>query len=330
MTFHPVMPGLLMLVVFAALALFTVVQAVLAPSSRVRIRWISRTLLVVLLGAMMLRPVVNDGRPVDAVGSNVDVYFVIDTTSSMAAEDWADDRPRLEGVRADVAELTDRLVGARFSVTTFDAATVERVPLTTDGGAIEQTVDAMTQEITEYSSGSSISAPLAHLEETLAAAEPGHTTILYYLGDGEQTADEQPESFASIAEYVDGGAVLGYGTEDGGRMLENGGLDAEGDREYIIDPSTGEPAISSIDEGALQTIAGQLGVEYLHRDASTSVDDAASGISVVPQTDPNQDPAPEPELYWVLAIPFGLLLLVELAGLITDLRRLRTRREGRS
>ncbi|QPZ37205.1 vWA domain-containing protein [Paramicrobacterium chengjingii] len=330
MTFHPVMPAVLMTIVFAALLLFTIVQAVRAPTAKIRLHWISRTVLVVLLGAMMLRPVANDGKPVDAVGSDVDVYFVIDTTSSMAAEDWGDGKPRLDGVRADVTELAETLAGARYSVTTFDAATVERVPLTTDAGAIEQTVAAMTQEITGYSSGSSISAPLSHLKQTLAEANPDHTTILYYIGDGEQTVTEQPESFAAIAEYVDGGAVLGYGTKDGGRMLENRGLETDGEPEYITDPSTGEPALSHIDDDALQTIATQLGVDYLHRDASSSVAEAASGITVVPESEAGQNPAPEPELYWILAIPFGALLLFELASLVVDLRRLRTRGEMHS
>ncbi|WP_166996251.1 vWA domain-containing protein [Paramicrobacterium fandaimingii] len=330
MNVNPVMPGVLMLIVFTGLIVFTIVQAVRAPTAKIRLHWISRTGLVVLLGAMMLRPVAGDGRPPDAVGSDVDVYFVIDTTSSMAAEDWGDGEPRLDGVRADVTELTETLVGARYSVTTFDAATVERVPLTTDSGAIEQTVAAMTQEITGYSSGSSISAPLSHLREALAETDPDHTTILYYLGDGEQTVSEQPESFADIAEYVDGGAVLGYGTHGGGRMLENGGLDSEGEPEYITDPATGEPALSHIDEEALQAISTQLGVDYLHRDASSSVAEAASGITVVPEPEAGKDPAPEPELYWILAIPFGALLLYELASVIVDLRRLRPRGEAHS
>lgn len=324
MTFAPLMPGVLMLIVFGGLLTFTVIQAVVARTSQIRRHWLARTALVVLLGAMMLRPVVNDGRALDAVGGDVDVYFVIDTTSSMAAEDWDGDNPRLDGVRADITELTEELAGARFSVTTFDAATVERVPLTTDAGAVEQTVAAMTQEITGYSSGSSISEPLSHLKTTLEEADPNHTTILYYLGDGEQTVGEQPESFAPLADMIDGGAVLGYGTEDGGRMLENRGLDATGESEYIQDPETGSDAISRIDQDALTAIAGQLGVDFVHRDASTSVAEAASGITVVPESEPGENREPEPELYWIFAIPFGVLVLYELASLIIEFRRTRS------
>ena len=69
-----------------------------------------RTAMVVLLLVAALRPAIpgNDVR-VDA--SAVDVYLVVDTTSSVMARDYADARPRLEGVRADIKALTTQLAG---------------------------------------------------------------------------------------------------------------------------------------------------------------------------------------------------------------------------
>ena len=72
-----------------------------------------RTAIVVLLLVAALRPAIpgNDVR-VDA--SAVDVYLVVDTTSSVVARDYGDARPRLEGVRTDIKALVNQLTGARF------------------------------------------------------------------------------------------------------------------------------------------------------------------------------------------------------------------------
>ncbi|SEC07124.1 Ca-activated chloride channel family protein [Paramicrobacterium humi] len=323
MTFAPIMPGMLLLALYLVLAGFAIAQAVLAHGRAARVHWFARLAMVTLACLMALRPSLGpDGAP-STVGGDVDVYFVVDTTSSMAAEDWDGDAPRLNGVREDITRLVAGLAGARFSLVTFDAATVQRVPLTTDAGAIDQSVAALTQEITAYSTGSSISAPVDKLSTLLADDPDDHTTILYYLGDGEQTASESPESFSSLAAFIDGGAVLGYGTADGGRMREYLGYDTDEPNEYIPDPSTGGDAISHIDEDALGRIADELGVSYLHRDAGTSPDAALDGISVHADQASVAEPSASAELYWLLAIPFGLLAFVELGGLLVGLRELR-------
>lgn len=56
--------------------------------------------------------------------------------------------------------------------------------------------------------------------------------------------------------------MLGYGSEAGGRMPIQGGYSGDG---YIIDPSTGQPAVSRINEAVLKEVAEQLGVPYAHR-----------------------------------------------------------------
>ena len=72
--------------------------------------------------------------------------------------------------------------------------------------------------------------------------------------------------------------MLGYGTTDGGRMRIYTERDSQLDQ-YIHDPETGEDAISRIDEAMLQSIADDLGVEYLHRTSTGGLDDVAAGIA---------------------------------------------------
>jgi Ca-activated chloride channel family protein len=252
----------------------------------------------------------------------------------MAAEDYGPaGEPRLVGVRADIAEIASRLSGARFSLITFDAETVQRLPLTTDTSALVSGAEALNQEVTIYSSGSSISAPAGYLAERLAGdAEqyPDRTRVLFYLGDGEQTVARAPDSFEPVGTFVDEGAVLGYGTESGGRMRQfNGYDDGEADRPYITWFSDGgmQDAVSRIDEVALASIATQLGVDYLHRTAEEPIDEALVGITVGNVSAEREPVVDTPEFYWIFAIGFGMLALTEIGALAVALRDLR-RLEG--
>ncbi|MET4639410.1 vWA domain-containing protein [Mycetocola sp. 2940] len=334
MTFSPLLPVGMLVVVLGALAAFAIVQFAKAPRRPGSWHWLIRLGMVLLLFGLALRPgLPTNLRPPTASG-NVDVYFVVDTTSSMAAEDYgpAGD-PRLVGVRADIEAIAEELVGARFSLITFDAETVQRMPLTSDTSALVSGAKALNQEVTAYSGGSSISAPAGFLAERLAGdAEqfPDRVRVLYYLGDGEQTVAEVPASFEPVGTFVDEGAVLGYGTEAGGRMKQFNGYDDGGeDRPYItwFSDSGEQEAVSRIDEAALGSIAAQLGVDYLHRTVGEPIDEAVVGITVTNVSAESRPVVDTPEFYWIFAIGFGMLALIEIGSLAVALRDLR-RLEG--
>ena len=349
---NPVLPGWALLLLGVVFGGFVVWRLIAARRDRAAaLRWLARLGLVALLIVIASRPTIpTDGQGPKAAGG-LEVYFVVDTTSSMAAEDWGDARPRLDGVRQDIAAIVDDLQGAQFSLVTFDAVAVQRVPLTTDAAAMDSAASVLRQEITTYSRGSSIDAAVPELAELLADAEelnPDQRRVLFYLGDGEQTADIAPGSFEELAPYLEGGAVLGYGTPDGGRMLQYFGeaptqfgdtatagpddpTEAPLEPTYIQDTSTGTPvdALSRIDEAALQVIADQLGVLYVHRGADLPVTPAVNGIEVGALTVQEGEPDSVVELYWVFVIPFGILVLLELfwiGGAVAELRGARRAR----
>lgn len=322
MTWNPILPPAILVVVVLAMLAVCVLALVRAGGPRRRRDWVFRIAAVVLLGLACFRPGIgSQGAP--AAASDVDVFFVVDTTASMNAEDWGSE-PRLAGVRADVAALAEAHAGARFSLVTFDSDPQLRLPLTTDASALQSSMSTLRPEITTYSSGSSISIAneyLAALLERTAEASPERARVVYYLGDGEQTVDTAPESFADSAGLFQGGAVLGYGTETGGPMRETlGGFDTT-EPGYIQDPSGGD-AVSRIDEVNLQAVASQLGVAYQHRTPDAPVEPAAVDASTVMVS--GGDVERSFDLYWILAIAvFALFLrevwivtrtLVELAG----------------
>jgi len=330
MILEPVLPIAVLVVFTVALAGFAVWQLTLARTRRLRLSWVGRIVMVALLLLVALRPVIPASSSGPTAAGGLEVYIVVDTTSSVSAEDWGNAEPRLNGVKTDIAQIVDDLAGAQFSLVTFDAAPVQRVPLTTDATAIESAASVLAPEISYYSRGSSIDAPLDFLRDILAAAaeeNPGQQRILYYLGDGEQTADVAPKSFAELAPLVTGGAVLGYGTSSGARMASFDGYTADDTGvTYIEDYTTGEEAVSRIDEAALTKIAGELGVNYFHRAAGESLGPAVDGIDVGDVTVSDGTPGSPVELYWIPAIPLGILALLEVAGIAGAILELRASR----
>ncbi len=211
MILQPVLHPILLALLCAVPAFFVVRALVRGPS---RGLWALRLGMIVVVFVMLLRPGIPGGTS-ETLATDTDVVIVVDTTASIVAEDWAGDRPRIDGVRADVQAIVDEYPGARFALISFDAAAQLRLPLTTDATALISSLDVLRPEVTDQSRGSSIGIANRMLADTLAAAaeaSPERGRMVFYLGDGEQTASSEPESFASSAKYVDGGAVLGYGT----------------------------------------------------------------------------------------------------------------------
>ena len=318
MILQPVLHPILLALLCAVPAFFVIRALVRGPQ---RGLWVLRLGMIVVVFAMLLRPGIPGGTS-QTLATDTDVVIVVDTTASIVAEDWAGDRPRIEGVRADVQAIVDEYPGARFALISFDAAAQLRLPLTTDATALMSSLDVMRPEVTDQSRGSSIGIANRMLADTLSAAakaSPERARMVFYLGDGEQTASREPESFASSAKYVDGGAVLGYGTTEGGPMKKTTGAGAAagGYIEY-----QGAPAMSVIDEDNLRQVSEQLGIEYQHRTAdagielpeapSSTTDYAASGEvgNVI-------------ELYWIAALVLIVLLAVEVALATMSIVRLR-------
>lgn len=329
MIFQPVLNVVLLALLcapVAALAVFALVRA----KGRDRALWAMRLVMILACVVMLLRPGIPGGAA-QTLATDTDVVLVVDTTASIVAEDWGGDHPRLDGVKADVQAIVDEYPGARFALITFDASADLRMPLTTDTTSLISSLDVLRPEVTSQSRGSSIGIANQLLAGTLsnaAEASPDRSRMVFYFGDGEQTASSTPEPFDGSEKYTDAGAVFGYGTAEGGPMrLTTGGIDGAtgGYIEY-----QGANALSAIDEGNLEALAAQLGVDYQHRTA-----DAAPALPDAPSTTTDYARSGSvgsvTELYWIAALVVAALLAVELARaamLVARLRHLRTPSAG--
>lgn len=325
MTLNPLLP-LWVLIITGLLLLAWVGYCFVQANRRVRMLWLGRAGMVIALFCALLRPGIGS-VPTEVADESVDVLFVVDMSASAAAEDWDAALPRLEGMRQDIASLAQQHPGARYSIVSFGSSAVQRLPFTTDATALEQSLSTMLPEESRFSSGTSVSAPVdlvTAILESAATDYPDRARVVYYLGDGEQTADEQPASFTSVGGLIQGGSVLGYGTVEGGRMIEYDRYGPTGD---YITTRDGDEAISELEEENLVTIADQLAVPYELRSAADdvtaaevnpgrgqSLDNAATQLTTFP-------------LYWIFGLVVLSWLFVEVWALGRTAGELRAARE---
>jgi Ca-activated chloride channel homolog len=305
MTFDPLLPVpvLIALVAAAVIAASVVVRRGSVTHAGLA-RWSAMGVLIVIVAA---DPALGGGQAA-VKRSDANVLFVVDTTGSMAAEDYNAGEPRLAGVRHDIAALADEFPGAHFSLVTFNSRTRVIVPWTTDRGALDSATQLLRQEWTLYAQGTRLDEPLPTMRDVLPRAGPSRGyDVVFFLSDGEQTEQPAPQSFEPLGDIVAGGAVLGYGTTDGARMHVYIGHD-EDPEGYIADDETGADAVSRVDEANLARIADELGVNYVHRTEPDDVGEIAGAAADRAGTMFSGERDTLRRLYWLPA--FGLIALV--------------------
>lgn len=305
MTFWPMIPTWAVSLLGAGL-LVTGWFALRRPGERKA--WVIRMLMVLCVLGVLVRPGVGQA-PASTQSSDLEVLVVVDRTTSMAAQDWDGGDPRLDGVRADLAEITRSMPGSRFSLVTFGRFTRTELPFSSDTDAFRSVMETLRPEGSLDGSGSRVDAPLEQMTETLTSAEeerPDRRRIVLFLSDGENTVQDPPqESFAQLEELVDDGLVLGYGTEEGGKMP----YDVEEPGEGYIKDENYDDAVSRLDEDNLRTLAEEMGIDYRQRTAPGDLEDWASGLERSFSDDGAETRAAH-ELFWVPGLVlFGLALL---------------------
>ena len=264
MTWQPLIPWPTVFA-FVAVAGALVVWSGRGRSRRPR-QDLRRGAMVALAAVALAGPAVAVEKEVQV--ANVEVVFAVDRTGSMAAEDGPEGEPRLNAVRRDVRRIVEAAASARFAVITWDSSARVELPVTTDASAVAHFADNLRQEVTEFSTGSTLGRPaqvVSDLLESSAASRPQNRRYLVVISDGETTQGQgEPwlEEWEGVSEFLNGGAVLGYGTASGGPMRIQG-VGGTGASEEFITDEAGSVALSYLDEESLQALASELGVPLL-------------------------------------------------------------------
>ena len=270
--------------------------------------------LAVLVGLIGMHPVIGEsGRENSTV--DADIVLMVDTTTSMAARDHGS-KTRLSGAIRDIAQLASAFSGARFTLVTFDNEARVSVASTTDTGTIVSAANALTWREDTKGTGTDVSVAVPTVVRVLQKARqasPQATRMVFYLGDGEQTATRPPSSFAALKPLVTGGAVYGYGTAKGAPMARSA-FDT-GDVTYH-----GKKAISHADHATLAAAAQQAGLAYVTRSSGQPLTPPRVSLRRTTHVD---QVSPGTDLSWILGLVAGVDVAIQLTMSARRLRRAR-------
>lgn len=266
LTFNPIVPIWFMVILCIGL---------LAIKRKGVVPYIRQILMVILIFVINLRPMIMSNE-VKVLKQKLNCYCIIciDDTLSMMAEDYDGDKPRMDGVKADVEYITQQLAGAKFCLIDFNNDVNLIAPFTDDSAYIKSSVNSIYPLADYHATGTNINVSkklLGQMIQNASMMGDGHI-IVFFITDGENTDNHKLDSFADIATNIEGGAVLGYGTEEGGQMHY---YDELYDEVVLVEDKRTfpyKPAVSCLDEDNLEQLSKDLGIEYIHMDRQEKLD----------------------------------------------------------
>lgn len=309
MIYKPIIPIVYMAVICVALLLLKR-KGVFA--------FLRQFIIVLLLFAINLRPMIPNGE-ITTQKQQLDaaVIFVIDNTVSMLAEDYGEgDATRMDGVRMDCRHIVTELTGASFAAMVFNNKANRLTPFTDEEEYLFSIIDSIKPMSEIYARGSDLNIGKPMLKDMLADAsgDENKRVIVFFLSDGEITNEKKLESFSELAPMIDYGAVLGYGTEKGGRMhaeTYDGMVELVTDYSNWDDPD--KAAISRIDEKNLKQIADDLGVSYIPMGEPSRLDSLLNSIRKDTAGEVEEDSIEGyTDIYYYFAIALFAMLLLEM------------------
>ena len=281
-----------------------------------KINYIRQIFIILLLFIINLRVMVKDDNAKN-VAPNVDIIFVVDNTISMLAEDYNGDGRRIDAVREDCMYIMKQFPGAAFSVVSFGDSVKRMTPYTVDTNMVIETIGLLNGQTEYYAQGTSLNEVLSEMEDILSNDRDTYK-LLFFISDGEITNEEELSSFPSLCEYIDDGAVLGYGTTDGGAMkvLKYSGDEDEPQYLYYYDDDYNKrKAISKIEESNLESIAKDFDVDYIHMSTQSEIYDKINSLQAEAEDFMSEDEEDLKngyvDIYYIFVIPFVVLLIID-------------------
>ena len=275
---------------------------------------------IILLFFINMRPMIPNGENT-ILSSNFNILFVIDTSVSMRALDYDKNKERFEGAINDCCHIIDQLPNCKFSVITFGNMAQRLIPFTNDTDMVQAELKAINIENDYYAKGTSINLVKDVFEDTLKKEkerqEDQTKFITFFITDGEITREENLESFANIAQYISNGAVLGYGTDAGGKMINSMFENDPNNEDYYIfyydDNYQKNTAISKIDENTLKQLASDLQIDYVKMDKTSNIDHKLREIKeqIFNSQTTEEKINSYQDIYCYFAIPLVILWIVE-------------------
>ncbi len=206
-------------------------------------------------------------QPVSRQG--IDVVFVLDVSSSMAARDV--DPERLTRAERESLEIIARLHGERVGLVIFAGTAMQRFPLTTDLDLAGQIISAQRPDDRLVNPGTAVDAGLREALNMLSGGETAARAIVL-LSDGEDLTRQDVTAFLDARAH--GVTIFSVGIGGTGATIPVRG--PSGEVAPKIDSRTNQPVVTRLVEDSLRAAAATTGGSY---HAVTPEGGSASGIA---------------------------------------------------
>lgn len=272
---------------------------------------IRQLIIILLIFLINLRVMVRDDNA-EVISNDLDVLFVVDNTISMIAEDYNGDNTRLSAVKEDIKHIVEELEGAKFSIVTFDNVPKILLPYTRDKDIIYESINIIQTSTYVFARGTTLNTAIQGMETQLESSSKSENRarIVFFFSDGEITVEDKVDTreFGALKDYISEGAVLGYGTDEGGHMYVR--TDNFGSYQYV--KYQGKKAVSKIDENNLELVSDSLGIDYINMNKHSNIDKKLSNIKdgVTYKFDV-VDKSSYQDTYYFLMVPLLGLLVYE-------------------
>lgn len=182
-----------------------------------------------------------------------DIFIAVDLSQSMISTDVGPNR--LRRIQFELKELLKSFPTDRIGLIIFSTEAFLQLPLTYDQSVANLYIDGLNIGLVP-NMGTDLNAPLRmaleRFQNDQSQEEKSKAVIL--ISDGEHFGDDLEDISSELYENGIKVFTLGIGTTQGGQIPRGNGV--------VIDPQTGQPAISKLDPESLQQVAIETGGKY--------------------------------------------------------------------
>ncbi len=325
MMFRPVLPLYILIVALAAI-IIAVVFCIAIRSHRKSSNFIRLGVLLLILIALF-RPVLPLNSQANTAHSNTVLFFIVDSTGSMAVED-VNGKMRIEKLRSDMRKIISSFDAPKVSVYAQDITTYRMMPVSSDVTTALRLADNISIRNSSASEGTNLNLLLNSAADYIGAyheRDKDAEIVVFFMSDGDNNVTNTRDNTHindddfNFASY---GAVIGYGSKEGGKVPKVLYTTTDfGIYEYEIKPGgdedgyitvKGKPVFSSLNEEYLHNAADSYKFDYGQSGDVDKMIEAAkknTGKSIIIGDSIESNLVFE--TYWIFMLAAGVLMLVE-------------------
>lgn len=182
-----------------------------------------------------------------------DIFIAVDLSQSMNAQDIGPSR--LQRVKFELKNLTKSFPSDRIGLIIFSSEAFLQCPLTFDQSVLQLYIDGLNTGLVP-NFGTDLNGPLLMALDRFEKDESQEikSKSIILISDGENFGDDLGDVANRLSDLGVKVFSLGVGTDQGGSIPRGNSI--------VIDPATGQPALTVLDRAPLQRIAAETDGQY--------------------------------------------------------------------